>query len=399
MNAESTAPRILISAGEQSGDQRAAEVIRTLKKSCPNAIFRGMGGDELRAAGVDTVVDSLRSGSFIGLKELYGSVGTILNSFAVMKGLLKEWNPSLLIVVDYPDFNLRLAKAAYPLKIPVLYYIPPKVWAWRKWRVTQLDRYCDVIASIFPFEEQFFRENNSSKIIYVGHPFVDDLPKVQWDREKFFKDIKLTAVNPTLALFAGSRKGEIERNIPTILEAVKILKEHHPELQGIFAVPNKKICELIRQYTEDTPWLKIHTGNPLEALANCDAGILKSGTCNLEAAFLGLPFVAVYRVTGITAFITKRLIRIQEVSIVNIVRSGSVKELLQENFTVKNVAREAEMLLFDVNYKQECKKSLRQVVSKFNVQDNNIRETTAAGKVAALALELISKDMLSNTKI
>jgi lipid-A-disaccharide synthase len=194
--------KILLSAGEVSGDQHLARVARAIKASAPNAEIRGMAGKLCEDAGVKIDVDCYRTGAGMGFFELFRSGGKILSSFKTLSNLIKEWRPDLLILVDYPDFNLRLAKVAKRHGVKVLYFIPPKVWAWRSGRVKKISRFVDRVAAIFPFESDFYSKHGYERVTYVGHPLGERA-----------KEVELNSSSQTqeLLLLPGSRRFEVER--------------------------------------------------------------------------------------------------------------------------------------------------------------------------------------------
>jgi lipid-A-disaccharide synthase len=351
--------RIVVSAGEYSGDQRAASVVAALQKLIPDITIRGMGGESLRALGVDTIVDSDRSGSVMGFGELVGSFGKIYSAFSQMKELLRDWRPDLLLLVDYPDFNIRLAKAAKSRAIPVYYYIPPKVWAWRSWRVNDLRRYVDRTAVIFPFEKEFHQDRGYGGSVYVGHPFLDELPFLPDVRQKLFNRLGLNPTHKSIAIFPGSRTPELKRNVPVAFDAFCRLRGEHPEVQGIVVAPSERRRDQIQDSFSLPKGCVLSVGNSLEVLQAVDAGILKSGTCNLEAAFYQVPFICFYKASPLTAFVVKRFLSISEVSLVNIIRPHTIPEFLQENATAENLSTEIAKILYSPKVNEEYKTRLK----------------------------------------
>lgn len=383
--------RIVISAGEQSGDQRAAELVQEMIKSGLKFSFKGMGGDNLRACGVDTIVDSVQSGSIMGIQEVFGSLSKIYKSWKSMKKLLLDWNPDLLILVDYPDFNLRIARIAKKNNIPVLYYIPPKVWAWRENRIKQLNRYCDSIASILPFEKDFYISHGCEKLKYVGHPFETDQDMLNRNHKlEFCTQNQLIPQEPIVAVFPGSRNSEIELNLPVISAAIQDLVKTNRQIQFVCSVPNDRIASKVLKYIQDSHKIRIIIGKPMEVLKYSDAGILKSGTCNLEACFLGLPFMVVYKLAFISEITGRLILKLKEFSLVNIICSGTTKEFIQENFTPQNIKNELQELLFNEKYRENQKMALRKVVEKFE-KKRDFTTAGAAANCAEIALNILKE--------
>ena len=389
--------KILISVGEESGDQRASTVIQALKKLAPSAQIKGMGGNAMRNAGVDTIIDSAKYGGLMGFKEVFLSLRKTLEALNTLKKTIDEWQPDLVIVVDYPDFNLRLAKYAFQKKVPVLYYIPPKVWAWRKGRIKLLRKYCTKIATIFPFETEFYQQNGCVQQHYVGHPFTYEIGKQALDRgsheyqekrKQFLESISLNPNAQTVAIFPGSRKHEIEKHMSVIAEVMGKLKDKIKDLQFVISAPSKSFKQSNLNNITDTDYIKIVSGESLEVLKYCDIGILKSGTCNLEAAFLNLPFTMFFKISDFTAAIAKYLIKLKEVSPVNLIKTGTIKEHLQDGFTVEAVFNESYKLLTDNSYREDIKKNLNDVVSRLSPEGSQTIETTSEN-VAMMAVGIL----------
>lgn len=342
--------KIVVVAGEVSGDQRAAEVVRALKESLAGNIeFKGMGGQALAQAGMELVVDAEKHAGAMGFTELFGSLGKILSAFSKMKHLMATWKPDLLLLVDYPDFNLRLATYAKKLGVPVLDYIPPKVWAWRSGRITRINQDIEKIATIFPFEPEFFAKHGCKKAAFVGHPFVSELSSIIGHKESIRRETReqlgVAESSTLVAIFPGSRTKEIERHMTPMMEALTELQREYEGLVGCIVSPNQKIAEHVRAQIPANLDIKVLVGQSLEILASADIGILKSGTCNLEAAFLGLPFVCIYKGSEISVRIAAALLKIREVSLVNILKPGTVRELIQWYLSTESLVKAVKEIL------------------------------------------------------
>lgn len=335
--------KILISAGEVSGDQHLARVVRALKQSAPDAEIRGMAGKLCAEAGAQVDVDCYRAGAGMGFFELFRSGGKILSSFRTLSNLCKVWKPDLLILVDYPDFNLRLAKVAKRCGIKVLYFIPPKVWAWRSGRVRKIRRDVDRVAAIFPFEPEFYARHGFTKVTYVGHPLSERIDPLSVPQSR----------SDEILFLPGSRKFEVERLLVPMLRAYDLLRARHGNLRPVVVLaPNiseawvrgiigdrvkSEVLDLVEWSHEDA----------LTAMYRARVGVLKSGTCNLEGAIAGLPFVCVYSGTLLAKVIVSTFVALREYSPVNIIRAHTVKELMQTQLDPHDVACEVEMLLSD----------------------------------------------------
>jgi ATP-binding cassette, subfamily B, bacterial MsbA len=384
--------RIMVVAGEVSGDQRAASVVQALLHMNPGADVRGMGGMHLRKLGVQTVVDSDATGSVMGFTELFGSFGRIRRSFRVMKTLLEEWSPHVILLVDYPEFNLRLARHAKRLHIPVVYYIPPKLWASRSGRVRSLDACVDVVLSIFPFEKAALRELGFRRVLYVGHPFTEEITPQQQDfasakRKRLREPYNLLSDEKLIAVFPGSRSKEIERHIEPMIEGLALARAKGMKLRALVVVPESRKLQLENLPMLRQDWIQLSVENSLEVMQAADVGLLKSGTCNLEAAYVGLPFVVFYKASALTAFIVRRICPLKEYSIVNVIKASTVPELIQEGATAENVCHKIVSLLADEEEVTRQRESFAEIVASLAQSDAAPEfqgEKTTAGRVAAI---------------
>lgn len=357
-------PKIAVSAGELSGDQHLAHVVRELKARIPTAQVRGMGGRYLRAQGVDTVIDSEKSGGLMGFIEVLAKLPTVLHSKKVMVALLKEWKPDLLVVIDYPDFNLRLAKAAKSLGIKVLYFIPPKVWVWRKSRTKLLQQYTDTVACIFPHERAFLQSNGVPQAYFVGHPFSGNeqfrsAPSLS--RSDFFERIGLDPKNPTVLFLPGSRDMEVERHCSIVFEGLSRIKKEIPSLQCVVSQAPTISDETVARYIPVVSWVRVAKTPALDLMKVCDAGLIKSGTSTLEAAFVGLPFACIYKAPLIGSLIFRCITNIRTYSLPNLVVPGTIQELIQNRFTPEEIEKELPVLL-SIQGGEKVKKRVQKVV-------------------------------------
>jgi len=387
--------KILISAGEVSGDQHLARVVRAIKSREPGAVIRGMAGARSAEAGAVLDVDCYKAGAGMGFFELFRSGGKVLSSFRKLSSLCESWRPDLLIVVDYPDFNLRLAKVAKRCGVPVLYYIPPKVWAWRSGRVKQIRRYVDRIAAIFPFEPAFYAKHGFSQVSYVGHPLSERMTGAERGTDDCAER------QNSLLLLPGSRSFEVERLLVSMLKAYELLAVRHPELRPVVVLaPNI-----------DPAWVKGLIGSrvsastlnlvewshddALTAMYRARVGVLKSGTCNLEGAIASLPFVCVYSGTLLAKMIVSTFVALKEYSPVNIIRPSTVKELMQTDLSPEDVAREVERILDATESRSAILHGLSEVSRSLCEPDQSApvewRALGVSERVASCAFDLIDK--------
>jgi lipid-A-disaccharide synthase len=389
--------RIMVSAGEVSGDQRAAELVRELKVRYPKIELFGMGGAQLEAEGMKLLVDSQKSGGVMGFTEVLSKFLVLKRSLDLLGYYLNYLQPQILILIDFPDFNLRLASKAKKLGIPVLYYVPPKIWAWRRRRINKIKANVDCVACIFPFEPEFYRKNGYKSCFFVGHPFSENLltAEVAKQQERIPPNTILNN-EKKVAVFPGSRSAELSKNLPVINETLELLNQKKLNLKAIFAAPNEVFAETIKK---ELPQNKVKfkysvvIGTPLAVLASADAGLLKSGTCNLEAAFLKLPFLVFYKVAPLTAFIVKGLVKLKNYSIVNIIEANTVSEFMQRDAEPQVIAEHLEKLLIDSELREKQLKKLEVVVKKLSFTPDSQHKflgSTCASRVVELIDSLIN---------
>jgi lipid-A-disaccharide synthase len=324
----------------------------------------------------------------MGFAELIRSIGSIFSSFSAMKELLVGWRPHLLILVDYPDFNLRLARFAHSRGVRVLYYIPPKVWAWRAGRIRQLAAYVDHIAAIFPFEREFYKARGYSALSYVGHPLIDRCSELRL----------APARDETLLILPGSRTFEVERILPPSLRVLRRLQESYPNLKGkVIVAPNMSI-EWIRGVAagvlgaREVDQIEWSREDALAAMGRARVGLLKSGTCNLEGALAGLPFISLYSGSWFSNLLVSLFVPLKEYSPVNIMRSGTVREFMQVRINEEALERELRKLVAEGEERSRVELALTEVRARLSEVDwNQVGAeggTDVAGRVAALALSL-----------
>ena len=387
--------RIAISCGELSGDEHAAKVVGMLRERCSLLEIQGMGGRHLRNAGVTTVIDSEKSASVMGFGDVAKSIFKIRKAFSTLAELLKTWKPDLLVVVDYPDFNLRLAKKAHSLGIPVLYFIPPKVWAWRENRVHALKRYTNHLAVIFPHEVEFYRSRGLSEVTFVGHPFVDaSTLKIPSDEERarLRESFSIPPNAPMLALLPGSRPGEIRRHLDRSLQAVELLLKRFPNLKTVIPIaPSLGADALSPDHQRNSSVLFTHE-NSLDVMKAADVGLLKSGTSNLQAAFLGLPFGMFYNASPLSEWIVRHFVHVKEFSPVNIIHPGTVKELVQEQSSPEALACYIGSLLESAEKRMEIKGSLLSLAGelRYRGEDIELRDCSSGYERVAALIERVA---------
>lgn len=338
--------KVLVVSGEASGDEHTAAVVSALKAKMPNAEIFGMGGSKLRAAGMELIVDSEQSAGIMGISEVLPKLRVILAAFNKLVKTAEERRPNVAVLTDFPDFNLRLAKKLAKRGIPVLYFVSPQLWAWRKGRIKQIKKYVKKVLPIFPFEENFYHAQNMSAE-FVGHPFLDRAP-IEADKAELKKELGLDPARPVLALLPGSRRAELEAHMEVLAEAFKQLSLNRPGLQAVVPVaPSLSVENLQARYA--IPNLKFISGQAREVLHAADTAVVASGTATVEAALSRVPFIVIYRTSALTYAIGKLLIRgVDNIAMPNLILGKRVyPELLQDQCTPRKIVEALEQILGD----------------------------------------------------
>ncbi len=334
-------PKILVSAGEASGDLYAAQLVERLRRFWPGADFYGSTGPRLREAQVRTIVDA-HSLAVVGLVEVIAHIPRIYGEFRKLLNTAQADRPDLAILTDSPDFHLRLAHHLKALGVPIVYLVAPQVWAWRKGRLSLMCRRIDRLLCIFPFEEEFFR-SHGLPTTYIGHPLVSSV-RPKFTKEEFFRKHRLPAGRPVVVVLPGSRRGEAARHLPPLLEAVDHLYRKRP---ASFLLPASATtgAAFFRDRIGGAP-VQVVEGETWDAIAHADLALAASGTVTVEAAILGTPMVTFYKVTGLSWLAGRFLVDVPFFCMVNLIAGRKVvPELMQSEMTGANLAAEAERLL------------------------------------------------------
>lgn len=350
----------MIVAGEASGDLHAAKLVKSVREKQPEYHFYGIGGSDMRAAGVDTLVDSSEL-AVVGIVEVLAHRKIIFGTLNRLRELLRTDPPDLLILTDYPDFNLRLAKTARECGVKVLYYISPQVWAWRQGRVKTIRERVDMMAVVFPFEVDFYKKHDVP-VCFVGHPLLGEVEPSK-PREKLFAEFGLDCDKPVVGLFPGSRKSEIKRLLNIILESAQKLKKSKPELQFVLPVAttlnSSDFSEHIKQTGLD---IKIIEQRPYDAIEISDVILTVSGTVTLEIALLETPMVIINKLSWLSYALVSRLLKIDSIGLCNIIAGMNiVPELLQQKATVENITTEINKILDDKSHAARMKRDLSSI--------------------------------------
>jgi lipid-A-disaccharide synthase len=331
--------RILISAGEASGDLYASKLVEALKARHPDAEFFGCGGPRMQAAGVRAIVDS-RSLAVVGIVEVVAHLPRIWKEFRKLTDAAKTERPDIAVLTDSPDFHLRVAKRLRRAGVPVIYLIAPQAWAWREGRVRTMRAAVARLLCIFPFEEEFF-EKHGVATTYIGHPLAYAI-KPSLSREEFESRFGFGPSSRVVALLPGSRHGEVARHLPTLIQAVQIVRSKHPVTPVIALPPGFGSSTLLTS----TAGIKVIEGFTWDVLARSELALVKSGTATVEAALLGIPMVTFYRVNAVSWISGRWLVRAPFLTLVNLIAGRRVvPELIQKEMTAERIAGEACQLI------------------------------------------------------
>lgn len=375
---------ILMVTGEASGDKHGANLALELQQSAPQLQISAMGGEALSKAGVDIVVDN-RGLAVMGLVEVLRHYPDIKRALKTLTQHLKTQQPDLLVLIDYAEFNLKLAAQAKKLGIPVLFYISPKFWAWREKRVKRIKRLVDMMAVIFPFEVEFY-EKNGVPVRYVGNPLAGKVIASQ-SKADSLKDFGLNAANPVIGILPGSRQSEISRLLPLYLQAKQQLQSKHPNAQYLLPVAPGIDQQKLEQWAEVTlpndikliPSDKIY-----DAMQCCDAAMVTMGTVTLEAALMQMPMLTANKIAAPSYHILKHMVTTKFFTLANIVAEKEVvKEFLQYDATPEAFTEEIDRLLTDQSYRKQMNENLKSVKDKIGTDNGS-------AKVAELVLNMLA---------
>jgi len=374
--------RVMIVAGEASGDIYGADLVKKALLQDPGLHFFGIGGDLMREAGVETLVDSADI-AVMGLVEVLKHFGVISSAFLRLKKILRQDPPELLILIDYPGFNIRLAKVAKKAGVKVLYYISPKVWAWKAGRIKTIAANISHMAVIFPFEIPLY-EKAGAPVTFVGHPMLD-LINVTMSQEEAAASFGLDPSRKIIGIFPGSRRSEIERILPAIVSAAELLQKEYPDIQFVLPLASTLGEEDILPHLKRSGISATITRQRIHDLIRaCDAIISVSGTVTLEIALIGTPMVIIYKLAPLTYQIARRVVKIEHIGLCNIVAGrGLVKELIQDQANPEAIAAEIVKTITDAAYRTKMTSDLATTRGKLGGGG-------AAKRTASLALDLIN---------
>jgi lipid-A-disaccharide synthase len=363
---------IFVSAGEASGEHYGAMLVEELRNQLAadgrQASFVGMGGSRMVEAGLNRVVSS-EDMAVMGITEVVRHLPRIYQEYLKLKGAIQTHRPNIAILIDFPDIHFRLAREFHRLGIPVIFFVSPQLWAWKKKRIKLVEKYVDKMLVIFPFEEAFYRERGVAAE-FVGHPLAD-LPQPEISRVQFARESGLNPARSWIGLLPGSRAKEIGDNLPQMLAAARILTLRGPRAAGSrkeyeFIIPlaptlnpsqRKMLAGLVKHHGDGLPVKMVEDARA--ALFHARASVVASGTATVEAALIGNPFIVVYRVSPLTYEIARRVVKVPFVAMANLIAGKLVvPELIQTEFTAANIVRQIEPLLPDGPLRESMMKEL-----------------------------------------
>lgn len=347
--------KVLIVAGEASGDLYGGQLIREVTRMRRDIVFFGVGGTSMRGEGLVALVNS-EDITVVGLLEVVGHLGTIKRALNSVIESISTMRPDLVLLIDFPDFNFRVARAARRAGVPVFYYISPQVWAWRRGRVKTLAKLVDKMVVIFPFELDIYRKAGVD-VEFLGHPLMDVVTRAERDlvveKKKGY----------TVALLPGSRRGEVERHMPVMLGAAKIIADTIGDVSFTIPLAPTLTASDIEPYLEGGPvQVRVREGEFHRVVKGAHAAIVSSGTATVETALLGTPMVVIYRLNEVTYLLARLLVRVPYIAMVNLISSRKVvPELVQHEATPERIAREVLTILADGPARQRMKQDLAEV--------------------------------------
>jgi lipid-A-disaccharide synthase len=378
---KNNARRAMIVTGEASGDLHGAGLIRSARAIDPGLSFFGVGGPCMAAEGCEIVIPAEEL-AVMGLVEVVGHLPVLWRAFKKLKALLRgRHRPDVLVLIDFQEFNLLLARQARRAGVPVLFYIGPTVWAWRRGRVKTISRAVDRLAVIFPFEPAYYADEEIA-VEYVGHPLLDEV-RVDRERGDFLQEVGLDPARPVVGLFPGSRKSELRYNLPTILEAAKLVLREIPSAQFLLPVASSFSRDDMQDRLGDgiVP-VRLVQESIYDAINACDAVMSVSGTVTLQIALIGTPMAIIYKTAPLNYAIGKRVVRVSHIGLANIVAGREVvREFIQHEASAENIAGEIVKILKDPDYNAMMRRDLAGIRREMG-------EPGCAKRVARMASEM-----------
>ena len=375
---------VMIVSGESSGELYGSLLAKALKAKCPEARIIGIGGEKMKEAGVKMIA-GITSG--FGISEAFASYRRIKETFGKAVNAIEEFSPKALVLIDYPEFNIRLAKVAKKKGIKVLYYVSPQVWAWRKGRVKTIAEVSDRIAVILPFEEKIYR-GTGVQCEFVGHPVLEEIESMTEDRAGLRKNSGINTDSTVVALLPGSRPHELKSLLPVMIDVVRNFKAEFPDYNCRFIMPVAPNVD-IEKYQNYISRLRdegvaVEKENAVKALSMADMAVIASGTATLQAAFLETPMVVIYKLSPFSFFIGRLIVDVKYISLINLISGREVvKELLQSRADARNIMRELKEIMLNKDYRE-------QMITRFRTAKEMFKSRTPSARVAEMACEMMA---------
>jgi lipid-A-disaccharide synthase len=373
---------VMIVTGESSGELYGSLLAKALKAKCPEAHIIGIGGERMKEAGVE-IIAGIASG--FGISEAFALYRRIKETFRKAVSAIEEFSPKVLVLIDYPEFNIRLAKVAKKKGIKVLYYVSPQVWAWRKGRVKTIAKVSDRIAAILPFEEEIYR-GTGVQCEFVGHPVLEEIEAMTEDRPSLRKNSGINTDSPVVALLPGSRPHELKSLLPVMIDVVRNFKAEFPDYNCRFIMPVAPNMD-IEKYQNYISVLRdegvaVEKENAVKALSMADMAVIASGTATLQAAFLETPMVVIYKLSPFSYFIGRFIVDVKYISLINLISGKEVvKELLQSQADARNIMRELKEIMLNKDYRE-------QMITRFRTAKEMFKGRRPSVRVAEMACEM-----------
>lgn len=370
-------------AGEASGDLHGSHLVKEMLSLDPTLQFYGVGGKKMKNEGVELIADS-KEMAVVGITEVLLKLKRIYQIYRKLKNSLTSNSPSLVILIDYPDFNLRFAREAKKKNIPIVYYISPQVWAWRKGRIKKIGRLIKKMIVIFPFEKKIYEEAQID-VDFVGHPLLDAI-RSQFSREEAFQQFSLSSGVTTIGLLPGSRMNEVKRHLPPMIEAIPLISKQINPVQFIIPVaPGLDLGEVQNLVGSKRENIRVVENNTYDVMRISDVVIVASGTATIEAAIMGAPMIVVYRVSPLTYLLGKMLIKVKNIGMVNIIAGKTVvPELIQKDVTPEKITSAVVQILENPSKQEEIKKELNSLKEK-------IGKSGASFRAAQIIISLLQR--------
>lgn len=392
--------KIFLSAGEASGEHYGTLLIPAIRRLVPDAEFFGLGGRRMEALGFRRIVRA-EDVAVMGITEVIRHMPRIYAEYRRLKASIRAEKPDAAVLIDFPDVNLSLAKHLHRAGVPVIYFVSPQLWAWKKYRIREVQRYVDRMLVIFPFEERFYRERKV-QAEFVGHPLAE-LPLPTISRETFARELGLNPSKSWIGLLPGSRAREIRLNLPEMLRTAQLLARRAPQSPDSpgyeFLLPlaptlteahRAEVSQMLAAAPAGTPKITI-TSDARATLHHARASIVASGTATVEAALIGNPFIVVYKVSAVTYAVAQRVVDVPHVAMVNLIAgSRVVPELIQSDFTAEDAVSQLQPLLEDESARARMQSSLRSISDMLKAGGDSLaNETTAIDRVARVTSQML----------